>query len=395
MRAEAGGMLGRFLLSGVVVPGVLLLAGCRGGPEGEARTAAGEPAEGVGVEPELETVARGLDTPWALAFAPDGRIFVTERPGRIRVIEQGTLRPEPWATLDVAEVGEAGLMGIALAPDFATSGNVYVVATFQAGGRLVNRVLRLRDRGGVGGEPTVVIDGLPANRYHAGGGLAFGPDGMLYVTTGDAGDPPSSQDRGSLRGKVLRYRPDGTIPPDNPFPGSPVYALGLRNPQGLAWHPETGDLFATDHGPSGIPNEGFRRNHDELNAIRPGGNYGWPEVAGNEGDGAFIPPLADWTPSIAPNGVAIYSGAEAAWRGNAFVGGLRGEQLRRVVLERAPGTPTGWRVAHEEVVFRELGRIRAVAMGPDGHLYFTTSNRDGRGNPAPEDDRVFRVVFGR
>lgn len=285
-------------------------------------------------------------------------------------------------------------MGIALSPDFAETGHLYVLGSFRDVERreLVNRVVRLTDRDGRGREAVVVVDGLPAASFHAGGALAFGPDGMLYVGSGDARRPELAQDRRSLAGKILRYRPDGRIPPDNPFEGSPVYALGLRNPQGLAWHPETGDLLATDHGPSGLPAEGFRRGRDELNAILPGGNYGWPEATGRDHAG-FLPPLAVWTPALAPSGLAIYAGDDFDWRGDAFVAGLRGRRIQRVLLERDAASPTGWRAAREYALFDgELGRIRGVATGPDGRLYLTTSNRDGRGSPAPEDDRLLRVV---
>jgi glucose/arabinose dehydrogenase len=340
----------------------------------------------------VEVVASGLEVPWALAFAPDGRIFFTERPGRIRVIEAGTLRAAPLATLDVARRSETGLMGIALAPDFATSGNLYVVATVQPSDGLETRVLRYTARNGTLSGPQVLISGLPANNVHAGGAVAFGPDGMLYITAGDAQNPSQAQDAGSLRGKILRYTPAGGIPGDNPIPGSPVYALGVRNSQGLAWHPVRRDLFATDHGPSGGSNEGGRSGHDELNVIRKGGNYGWPVVIGFEND-RFIPPIAVWTPAIAPNGVAFYTGtAIPEWKNNVFVGGLRGQQLRRLVVEEASGTPAGWRVTAQEPLFEgEYGRIRLVAMGPDGNLYFGTSNRDGRGSPGPMDDRILRI----
>lgn len=353
-----------------------------------------KPLDSISVQDlAVEVVASGLEVPWALAFAPDGRIFFTERPGRIRVIERGTLHAEPWAVLDVATRSETGLMGIALAPDFATSGQLYVVGTFESGDDLENRVLRFTERNGRGSAPLVMISGLPANNIHAGGALAFGPDGMLYVTAGDAAEPSSAQEVNSLGGKVLRYTPAGGVPSDNPFPGSPVYALGLRNSQGLAWHPVRRDLFATEHGPSGGEREGGRRDHDELNVIQKGSNYGWPIVIGTEDD-RFTPPIAAWTPAIAPNGLAFYTGSTIPeWRNNAFVGGLRGEQLRRVVVEEAPVTPTGWRVTGQEALFEgKYGRIRLVAMGPDGNLYFGTSNRDGRGSPAREDDRIFRVV---
>jgi len=340
---------------------------------------------------KLDTIAQGLEVPWALAFAPDGRIFVTERPGRIRVVEKGVLRAEAWATLGVRATGEAGLMGIALAPDFARSHHVYVVGTFAVGeDDLVNRVVRFTDNDGRGGAPKTIVDALPASRFHSGDAVAFGPDGMLYVATGDAQNPGDAQDRSSLAGKILRYNPDGGIPADNPVRGSPIYALGLRNPQGLAWDTQSGQLFATDHGPSGFPNERLRRDRDELNAIVAGANYGWPRVSGRNDDTRFVTPLVEWTPGIAPSGLALYSGSYAPWKNSAFVGALKGEQLRRLVLERSA---TGWRITGEAPLFTaEIGRIRAVAVGPEGHVYFTSSNRDGRGEVRRGDDKLFRIV---
>ncbi len=362
-----------------------LLAGCGGSPT---------PLPPAPSTPglALDTIAGGLQVPWDVAFAPDGRIFVTERPGRIRVIEKGVLRPAPWAVLDVARRSELGLMGIALAPDFARSGHLYVVGSFAAGeGRAENRVYRLTERGGRGVERRLVLGGMRVARYHAGAALRFGPDGMLYLTTGDATRPGEAQDTASLLGKVLRIRPDGGAPADNPRPGSRVYALGMRNPQGLAWHPDTGELFAADHGPTYLPREFFRSARDELNAIRPGGNYGWPGAAGDQGGRGFVRPLVEWTPAVAPAAMAFYTGTALPWRGNALVATLRGEALLRVVLQRAPGT--GWRAVAQEPLFRgQIGRVRAVVMAPDGSVYLTTSNRDGRGDPRPGDDLLLRIV---
>jgi glucose/arabinose dehydrogenase len=349
------------------------------------------PPPGVRGEVAVEVVASGLTVPWALAFTPDGRIFVTERPGRIRVIEKGALRSTPWATLAVTSRSESGLMGIALAPDFARSGHVYVAGSFESGGRLINRVLRLTDRNGSGTDQVVLIDDLPSNEIHAGSAVAFGPDGKLYVTVGDAANGSSAQDLGTRAGKVLRYNPDGSIPTDNPFRGSPVYAYGLRNTQGLAWKAPGNTLFAPDHGPTG---ENGRYDHDELNVIHKGGNYGWPVVIGTQERSGMTAPIAVWTPAIAPSGIAVYTGtAIQEWSGNLFVGALRGQQLRRIAVEPATGTPTGWRVSGQEALFeKQYGRIRLVHMGPDGALYFGTSNRDGRGSAAQDDDRIFRIV---
>lgn len=341
----------------------------------------------------VETVATGLQVPWGLAFAPDGRIFVTERAGSVRVIKDGRLLPAPWATLEVAAAGEAGLMGIAVAPDFEMSRAVYVAATFRVGDDLVNRVVRLTEQGNRGGRPQVVIDRIPAARFHAGDAIAFAPDGTLFIATGDATDPGHARKMESLAGKILRYRPDGGVPSDNPFPGSPVYAVGLRNVQGIAWSRD-GQLFATDHGPSGFPNERFRRNHDELNAIRPGANYGWPDVAGMGGAPKFVDPIVEWNdPGIAPAGLAWLEGPRfPGWSGSLFVGALKGTQLRRITVRKDSTAQTGWSVASDEIVLDSIGRIRAVVAGPDGALYLTTSNQDGRGSPLPGDDRVLRIV---
>ena len=366
----------------------------------------------------VETLAGGLEVPWDLGFAPDGRILVTERPGRIRVIEDGRLREEPWARLDVFAGNEAGLMGLALDPDFAESRFVYVVGTYLAAPRaglawlidralrraiavvspgaasiFANRVVRLEDRGGSGAQARVIIDDLPGAQLHTGAALAFGPDGALFVTTGEAEQPSAVQDPGALEGKLLRYRKDGSVPDDNPRPGSPVYALGFRNPQALAWDPVSGTLFGVEHGPSGLPAEAGRGGNDELNAITAGANHGWPRVAGSGRGGGFAWPVASWTPAIAPAGIAVYRGDQLPWNGSLLIGALRGAGIRRLALEQVPGQEPAWRVRCEETLFAgELGRVRAVRVGPDGLVYLTTSNRDGRGGSPPAgDDRVLRI----
>jgi glucose/arabinose dehydrogenase len=332
---------------------------------------AGPPVAG---EPRVSVVATGLEVPWALAFAPDGRLFVTERPGRVRVVRDGRLDPMPVAVLAAAAGGEAGLMGLALDPAFPQNGRLYVCYTTMKAGRLINRVSAFAVRGGRAGDERVILDDIPGAAVHDGCRLKFGPDGKLYATTGDAGEPTLSQRLDSPAGKILRLNADGTVPADNPFPGSPVWTLGHRNPQGLAWD-RSGRLFAAEHGPSGLP-----CCHDELNLIRPGNNYGWPETYGRSGEARFEDPVLEsgWR-TWAPAGIAILGD-------DLYMALLRGQRLLKVRLDGDGG------VAGATALFEgTYGRLRAAVAGPDGALYVTTSNRDGRGSAAPDDDRILRV----
>lgn len=318
----------------------------------------------------MEVVARGLEVPWALAFAPEGRLYVTERPGRLRVVRDGRLDPTPVATLAVAAVGEGGLLGLALDPAFGENGHLYVCYTAAGRGGLINRVSRLTLRDGRAGGERVLVDDLPGAAVHDGCRLKFGADGKLYVSTGDAGEPRLAQGVDSLAGKVLRLNRDGSAPGDNPFPGSPIYSLGHRNPQGLAWD-GAGRLFAAEHGPSG---------RDEVNQILPGRNYGWPEASGRGASGRFMDPVLDsGSDTWAPSGIAFFGD-------DLFVAALRGRRLLRLTF--GPDLSV---VRVTPLLERAYGRLRDVVAGPDGALYMTTSNRDGRGSPAADDDRILRV----
>ncbi len=346
-------------------------------------------AEGGAVRFRVETVVGNLQVPWSIVFTPDGRMLFTERPGRVRVFEQGRLRPEPLAIIpDVEESSESGLMGLLLHPQFATNRQLYLAYAYKHEGIRV-RVVRFRETAGGLAERHLVIEDLPAARFHAGTRLGFGPDGKLYVTTGDATEKELAQQLDSLAGKTLRLNDDGTVPPDNPFVNQPgarpeIFSYGHRNAQGLDFQPSTGLMFQTEHGPSGNDGPG---GGDEVNIVERGKNYGWPLVHHRETRTGTEPPLLEYTPAVAPASGTFYRGAAfPQFRGNFFFGNLRGECVIRVVLE-------GRRVVREErLLEKQYGRIRDVAEGPDGALYFSTSNRDGRGRPTMNDDRIMRLI---
>jgi glucose/arabinose dehydrogenase len=345
----------------------LLLAAC--GASGPSAPESGESAGESGFT--VETVTEDLEVPWGLAFLPDGDALVTERDsGRLlRVGEGGEV--EEVRQLPSDGSGEGGLLGVALSPDYEENGLIYAYYSTAKD----NRVVRFR----IGEEPEPVLTGIPVNSYHNGGRIAFGPDGMLYVGTGDAGDTTNAQDRGSLGGKILRLTPDGSVPEDNPFPESPVYSWGHRNVQGLAWD-GSGQLYATEFG---------QNRYDEVNRIEPGENYGWPEVEGEGGEPEYVDPVAAFTTAEAsPSGAEIVKGgATPAWDRDFFMAALRGERLWRLELG-----PDGAVSSRKELLRGEYGRLRHVAQAPDGSLWVLTSNRDGRGDPAGNDDRILRLV---
>jgi glucose/arabinose dehydrogenase len=260
-----------------------------------------------------------------------------------------------------------------------------------AGSPWRNRVVVFEDRGATGVPVDTLVEGLPSGPVHAGGGLRFGPDGLLYLGLGEGGNPPLAQERTSQRGKILRFDDAGAPAAGNPDPASPLFALGLRNVQGIAWDPVSGAMLAVDHGPSGLEREGYRAAQDELNRVVAGANYGWPVVSGAwEGEG-FTGPIAEWTPAIAPSAITFVDRPGSPWHGDAIVAGLMGNALYRVVFERADASGELVGVACQEPLFsRTLGRVRAVRVGPDGFVYLSTSNRDQRGVPRPGDDLLLR-----
>ena len=313
----------------------------------------------------VRTLAEGLEVPWGVDFLPDGSAVVTERmSGRVlRVSDDGAVTT--LGGIPAAPEGEAGLLGVAASPEFASDRALFFYLTTATD----NRVLRAELDGTSLGEPTVVLDGIPRGFIHDGGRIAFGPDGDLYVTTGETGDPELAQDPDSLAGKILRITPDGEPAPGNPDPASPVWSLGHRNVQGLAWD-DQGRLWASEFGDS---------TWDELNLIEKGGNYGWPLVEGAGGGADFIDPQLVWpVDQASPSGLAYADG-------DLWMAGLRGRRLWRIeVSESGASRPTAF-------FTDDYGRLRTVATAPDGLLWLTTSNRDGRGEPAPDDDRIILV----
>lgn len=333
------------------------------------RAAGGAPPD---VPVAVEVVATGLRAPWDVVFA-GGRTFVSER-GTGNVLELTGGGRRVVATLAVHAESEGGLLGLAASPGFAQDGLLYAYRTTSADNEAVRFPV---------GNPAalqVVLDGIPRSAIHNGGRIAFGPDGMLYVGTGDAGRPQLAQDRGSLAGKVLRVTRTGGVPAGNPFAGSPVWSLGHRNVQGLAFAAD-GALYATELGPD---------RNDEINAVVAGGNYGWPTVTGDANDPRFVDPVLVRQPSEASwSGAAVLDhGAIPQWEGDLFAAGLRGRRLWRLPINDGRPDPAG----AQALLVGEYGRLRDVSRAPDGSLWVLTNNTDGRGSPGPDDDRILRLA---
>ncbi|MFJ9348804.1 PQQ-dependent sugar dehydrogenase [Streptomyces sp. NPDC101237] len=375
-----------------VLAGFLLVAGCSSGGGGEdapppwvrtpsasASAAAsagtgGPAAPAKGSAKVLRTVAGGLKSPWGLAPLPDGAgLLVSDRDdGTISKVDEKTGRKtELGAVSGVSAAGEGGLLGIALSPGFSSDHMIYAYFTSASDNRIV-RLLWDRDRpaGEQLGAPDTVFKGIPKGFIHNGGRIAFGPDGMLYAGTGESGQRGLAQDKGSLGGKILRLTPEGDPAPGNPFPGSPVYTYGHRNVQGLAWD-ENERLYASEFG---------QDTWDELNAVKPGGDYGWPKAEGTSSDAAYVNPIAQWHPDDAsPSGIAYVDGV-------IWMAGLKGRRLWRVPLK---GTVAG--AAPQAFLQGTYGRLRTVVAAGGDKVWLVTSNTDGRGTPKPGDDRILEV----
>lgn len=308
---------------------------------------------------EVEVLVENLDTPWAIDFLPDDKMVFTERYGKISILDGSKLKVV--GNIEVSEISESGLLGIAIDPEFVGNRFVYIYYTHEKGNRVSRFVLNERLE-----NEFILLDDIPSARFHDGGRIKFGPDGKLYVTTGDATNPSSAQDVNSLAGKILRMNKDGTVPEDNPF-GNYVYSYGHRNPQGIAWH--SGMLYASEHGPV---------RNDELNIIMKGGNYGWPYECDKISEEYINPIRCYFDFTLAPAGIAFHNN-------DLYIAALRGTQLRRIVFAE-----DGKTILREEELFSDLGRIREV-VEHKGYLYISTSNKDGRGIPKINDDKIIRV----
>src|ERR1051326_1340451 len=333
---------------------------------------------------KVETVIPNLEVVWSIVWAPDGRMLFTERPGRVRIYENGKLRAEPlFVVPDVEPRGESGLMSIALHPQFASNHFVYLSYAYNANGQLV-RVVRYRETPAGLVDRQVIIENIPAAQFHAGCRLRFGPDGKLYITTGDATERELAQQLNSLAGKILRLNDDGTVPADNPFVGRAdarpeIWTYGNRNSQGIVFQPVQNLLWETEHGPSGFDGPG---GGDEVNILERGKNYGWPVIHHRATHEGMESPVLEYTPACAPGSGMFYRGAEfPQFKNNFFFGCLVGTRMIRVGMN---GRQV---VSQENLLEKKYGRIRDVSEGPDGFIYFSTSNRDGRGAPAKDDDR--------
>jgi aldose sugar dehydrogenase len=368
--------------AGLLALGLLLLAGCETSPALEA----GDSVERSDAEVDFEVVvvAEGLSHPWGIAFLPDGDALVTERPGRLRILRDGSLLPEPVGGLpEVQARGQGGLLDVELHPEFDSNRLVYLsYSKAVGGGQTTTAVVRGEFDGQnlQGVEEVFEARAAASPGRHYGSRLAFDPDGYLYITVGDRGEMHRAQDLSDHAGTTLRLHDDGRVPDDNPFVDHDdalpeIYTYGNRNAQGMSIHPVTGRVWQNEHGP---------RGGDELNLMEPGANYGWPEIThGIDYDGSTITqdtaragmeqPVVHWTPSIAVSGMTVYTGdAFPAWEGDFFVGALRQQHIRRLVMD-------GDRVSRQETLLADLGvRFREVATGPDGYLYLLTDEGDGQ-----------------
>lgn len=324
----------------------------------------------------VEIIAEGLQAPRSIDISKDGRIFVSEKRGSIRVVDNGTLLTEPVGDIKAENIGDAGLLGLTLHPNFTQNHLFYVYYTYSNSTGLFNKVLMLTESNNRIIDSKTILDGIPGDEYRDGGRIKFGPDGKLYVSTGDASIPELSQDLDSLAGKILRTNEDGTIPQDNPFSNSPVYAYGFRNVQGLAWAPNSGALYSSDQGGAG---------NDEINLISPGKNYGWPHEECNssdDDDNRYTPPVLCFNPSLEPSGIAFAFSNKLGYQNHLIVATLKGSHLRDIDFDSGS----------QNTILVGYGRIIDLVESEDGSIFVLTSNTDGRALPQQGDDKILRLT---
>lgn len=362
-------MIKKFIIAAAVLLSVFMIWSLKGKPKPEVNLSL-TPFQTPESEENIQVLASNLEIPWEIVFLPDNRMLLTERPGRVLLIGE---KNERYEIKEVAHIGEGGLLGMVLDPNFAKNDFLYLYFTYQEGGRTLNRVERFTFKNDSLVSDKVIIEAIPGSNNHDGGRIKFGPDGRLYITTGDAQDQNSAQDLNSLAGKILRVNSDGTIPADNPFSGSAVYSYGHRNPQGLAWD-ENGTLWITEHGPSGVGSNCCR---DEVNRIQKGSNYGWPLIKGDQKkDGMESPQINSGNDTWAPSGATIVED-------KLYFAGLAGRAIYTFGLKTRE---------FKKYFEGDYGRIRSISLGPDGAFYLITSNRDGRNtSPNSSDDRLIKI----
>ncbi|MDW0186816.1 MAG: PQQ-dependent sugar dehydrogenase [Nitrososphaeraceae archaeon] len=323
----------------------------------------------------VEIIAEGLQAPRSIDISKEGRIFISEKRGSIRVVDNGTLLTEPVGDIKAENIGDAGLLGLTLHPNFTQNHLFYVYYTYSNGTGLFNKVLMLKESNNRIIDSKTILDGIPGNDYRDGGRIKFGLDGKLYVSTGDASIPELSQDLNSLAGKILRINEDGTVPQDNPFSNSAVYAYGFRNAQGLAWAPNSGALYSSDQGGAG---------NDEINLISPAKNYGWPHEECNSSgdDNRYTPPLVCFNPSLEPSGIAFAFSNKLGYQNHLIVATLKGSHLRDIDFDSGS----------QNTILVGYGRIIDLVESEDGLIYVLTSNTDGRALPQQGDDKILRLT---
>ena len=336
------------------------------------------------VDYKYTAVASNLYVPWSIVFPTENSMYIAQRSGEILYYQNSQPQANFYKFSEISATNEEGLMGMVLDPDYPDSPYIYTSLAYEENNQMFVKVVRLTDVNNQATETKILLDKIPAAKFHAGSRLRFGPDQKLYITTGDATKKEIAQDLNSLGGKILRMNKDGSIPEDNPFDNSYIYSYGHRNPQGIDFDPISGVLFSTEHGPSLFDGAA---GGDEVNRILAGKDYGWPKVSHTESTPGAIDPLLVFTPAVAPASGVLYTGDKYPSLKNAFLfGGLRGEGIFVIYLDESRQKVK----SYEKLNIAE-GRIREIAVSPDGYIYFSTSNRDGRGTTNDKSDQIFRL----